>query len=139
MIILLNPISYPLHMCLPAFAFIWMCVNGYFLACSVQEYISNSTEQCGYLQVWLQFLSIIRVASICELTCHTETSCSLNLPKDTQPCVTLAQGPPPQKKNVALKMTDAVVGVRPRILHSVITEKPASVWVTDIELEGMEV
>ena len=33
----------------------------------------------------------------------------------------------------------AAVGVRPRILHSVTTEKLASVWVTDIELEGMEV
>lgn len=31
------------------------------------------------------------------------------------------------------------MGVRPEILHSVTTEKLASVCVTDIELEGMEV
>lgn len=62
------------------------------------RYLISPLCYCRYIQVCLQWLSVVRVASIWELTCHTKTSCSLRLPVDTQPCVTLALGKKKKRK-----------------------------------------
>ncbi len=76
------------------------------------------------MQVCLQWLSVAEVTSIWGLTCHTKTSCSLRLPVDTQPCVTLAQGTKKKKREEEksgfmkwLIGRTAAAGLRPRILQ----------------------